>query len=71
MIWTNDEPVEWCILTHKQLETHRCIINTVATAALVLKQQAISTNSADLIVIAMEHFDNKHNIFLVRNTKKM
>ena len=32
---------------HKQLETHGCVINTVATDALVLKHQATSINSAD------------------------
>ena len=34
-------------LTHKHLEIHGCILNTVATDALVLKHQAISTHSAD------------------------
>ena len=34
-------------LTHKQQETHGCIASTVATDALVLKHQAISSNSAD------------------------
>ena len=32
-------------LTHKGLETHGCVISTVATAALVLKHQAISNHS--------------------------
>ena len=36
--------IKW---THKQLETHVCILSTVATDALVLKHQAISINSAD------------------------
>ena len=36
-----------CILTHKQLETHGCILSTVATDALVLKHQAINTHSAN------------------------
>ena len=35
------------LLTHKQLEKHGCIINTVATDNLVLKHQAISIHSAD------------------------
>ena len=34
-------------LTHKQLEMNVCIINTVATDALVLKHQAISINSVE------------------------
>ena len=34
-------------LTHKQLEMHRCALSTVATDALVLKHQAISSHSAD------------------------
>ena len=33
---------------------HGCIFNIVATDALVLKHQAISIHSADLIVIALE-----------------
>ena len=34
-------------LTHEQLGTHVCVLSTVATNALVLKRQAISTPSAD------------------------
>ena len=34
-------------LNHKQLETHGCVLSTVATDALVLKHQAISIHSAD------------------------
>ena len=34
-------------LTHKQLETHGCVLSTVATDVLVLKYQAISIHSAD------------------------
>ena len=33
--------------THEWLETNGCIISTVATDALVLKHQDISTHSAD------------------------
>ena len=33
-------------LTHYQLETHGCILSTLATDTLVLKHQAISTHSA-------------------------
>ena len=35
---------------------HGCIINTVATAGLVLKHQAISINSSDEIIIAADQF---------------
>ena len=34
-------------LIHKQLETHGCVVSTVATDVLVLKHQAISSYSAD------------------------
>ena len=34
-------------VNHKQLETHGCVLSTVATDALVLKHQAISTHSAN------------------------
>ena len=34
-------------LTHKQLETHGCVLSTVAADGLVLKHQAISIHSAD------------------------
>ena len=33
--------------THKQLETHECILSTMGADALVLKHQAISIHSAD------------------------
>ena len=36
-----------CHLTHKQLETHGCIVSIVATDALVLKHQAISIHIVD------------------------
>ena len=42
-------------LTHKQLETHVCLTSTVATAALVLKHQAISSHSANSILIDQFH----------------
>ena len=35
------------LLTHKHQNTHGCIVNTVATDALVLKHQAISIHNAD------------------------
>ena len=37
------------LLSHKQMDTHGCLLSrpTVATDALVIKLQAISTHSAD------------------------
>ena len=35
------------LLTHEQLETNVRILSTVATDALVLEHQAISTHSSD------------------------
>ena len=43
-------------LTHNQLETHGCILGTVAADALVLKHQAISIYSADKISIVLDQF---------------
>ena len=34
-------------LTHKHLEMHDCILTTMATYTLLLKQQAISIHSTD------------------------
>ena len=41
-------------LTHEQLETHRCVISTVATDDLVLK--VISNHSADENLIVSDKF---------------
>ena len=38
---------EVAMFTHKLLETHGCILSTVAADALVLKHQAISSYNAD------------------------
>ena len=38
---------DFSLLTHKSLETHGCVISTMATVALMLKHQAISIHSAD------------------------
>ena len=46
-------------LTHKQQETHGCILSTVATDALVLKHQAISIHNADWIAIVLDQFHTK------------
>ena len=35
------------VLTHKQREMHESFLSTVATDALVLKHQGVSTNIAD------------------------
>ena len=35
------------VLTLKHWEMHGCVVSTVATDALVLKHQAISSNNAD------------------------
>ena len=46
-------------MTHKQLEIHWYVISTVATAALVLKYQAISNHSADEMFIVSDQFHTK------------
>ena len=43
-------------LTHKQLETHGYILNTIATDTLVLKHCAISIHIADEIFIVLDQF---------------
>ena len=51
------------MLTHKQLEQHGCILSTVATDALVLKHQAISTHSADECSLYWNTFMQKSYIY--------
>ena len=46
-------------LTNKLLQTHRCILSTLATDPLLLKHQAISIHSADQISIALDQFQTK------------
>ena len=46
-------------LTPKQLETHGCLLSTVATDALVLKHQTINNHSADKICIVLDQFYTK------------
>ena len=41
-------------LTHRWLKTNGCVLNTVATDALVLKHQAISIHSANQILIVLD-----------------
>ena len=47
-------------LIHKYLEMHGCIHSIVATNALVLKHQAISTHNADYIFISLYLFVQKY-----------
>ena len=52
-----------------------CVINTVATDGLVLKHQAISSNSADYIFFELDQFDTyiSHlwwTAWEINNTKK-
>ena len=46
-------------LTLKQLERREGAFSNVATDALVLKHQTISTHSADEIFIVLDQFDTK------------
>ena len=46
-------------LTLKHWEMHACLLNTVATDAMVLKHQAISSHSADEISIVLGQFHTK------------
>ena len=47
------------VLTHKQLETHGCILSTVATDTLALKHQDISIHSTCKIPTALDQFETK------------
>ena len=44
------------LLTNKQLEMLGFVISILATDALVLEHQAISTQSADLVFVVQEQF---------------
>ena len=46
----------WVALTLKLLEIHGCVLSTVATDALVLKHQAISTHIAEKMFIVLNQF---------------
>ena len=50
-------------LTHKQLETHGCVISNVATDGLVLKHQAISIHSTDKVLNVLDQSHEKNNYF--------
>ena len=47
------------MLTHKQLETHGCVLSTLAADAFVLKHQAIRIQKADKILTVLGQFHNK------------
>ena len=58
------------MLTHKWLEMHGCIINTVATDDLVLKYQVISSHNADKIFIELHQFHTKiHSLWKTLENK--
>ena len=50
-----------CPLTHKQLETHGCVLRIAATGTdvLVLKHQATSIRSTEWIFIVSDQFYTK------------
>ena len=47
-------------LTHKQLETHVCVLSVVVTGALVLKHQATIIHSTDEKFIILNQFHTKY-----------
>ena len=49
--------------SHKQLETHGCIISIVITDVMVLKHQGISIHSADLVLIASDQIHTIHDFY--------
>ena len=57
-------------LTLKHRETHVCVVSTVATDALVLKHQAISSHSADLTFIVLDQFSYKNIAHKVNSIRK-
>ena len=60
-IWSAN-PIEWdtdSTLTLKHLETHGCVVSTVATDALVLKHQAISFLITDKTFNLLDQFHMK------------
>ena len=56
-------------LTHKHLETHGCMINTVANDGLVLKHQAHMIRSADLVFIVLPNILTKSITFAANNKR--
>ena len=49
-------------LIHKQLEKHECVLNNVATDALVPKHQVLNIHSVEQIAIVCDQFQNKYGI---------
>ena len=62
----------YCILTHKQQETHACVFSTVATDALVLKHywQAISIHGVEKNIHCIGLVSNGNITFIVNNNRK-
>ena len=58
------------LLTHKHLGMHGLELSTVATDALVLKQQAINIQSTDKLWIVFHQFHIRHITYTVNNIKK-
>ena len=63
LIFLKDHKITILWLTHKHLETHGCILSTVATDVLVLKHQDISIHSTDQSCIALDQFHTKQYIY--------
>ena len=59
LVFVNSLKPDCHLLTHKQLETHGCMLSTVATDGLVLKHQTISIHCADQISITLDQFQTK------------
>ena len=49
-------------LTYKHLQTHGCVLSTVATNTLALKHNAIIIHNADVISIALDKFQTYDDI---------
>ena len=58
--------IKWCLVTWtlKHRKTHGCLVSIVATDALVLKHQAISSRNADLTFIVLDQFHIKKILHL-------
>ena len=54
-----------CYLTHKQQDTNGCVHSNIATDALGVKNQEMSTHSSDWICILLDQFQS----FIVSNIK--
>ena len=58
-------------LTLKRRETQECVLSPVASEALVLTHQAISIDSADLLIIVLDQFHTKVLHLLWTSTASM